>query len=142
MCPACGTPYNANVSKTGLIPANHLWHLEAAGEAMLTMWPETLEEKAINEAAMTMAEHAAKVRFTDLTREQLHVKIGSVVATHSIKMEKFTTMKLDQKVISAVENLSAHRGAKRHPYNWDHIKNGYKGSFYKYIKDETPRHEV
>ena len=46
-------------------------------------------------------------------------------------------MKLDQKVISAVETLNAHRG-KNLPYNWDHIKNGYKGSFYKYTKDETP----
>ena len=47
-------------------------------------------------------------------------------------------MPLSQEVISAVETLNAHRGAKRHPYSWDHIKTGYKGSFYKYIKDETP----
>ena len=47
MCPACGTPYNANLSKTGLIPANHLWHLE---------------ELAINEAAVATAEHATKLR--------------------------------------------------------------------------------
>ena len=61
-CPACGTPYNANLSKKGLIPANHLWHLEATGEVMLAEWPATLEELAINEAAVKMAEHATELR--------------------------------------------------------------------------------
>ena len=46
-------------------------------------------------------------------------------------------MKLDPKVISAVETLNANRG-KRLPYSWDHIKDGYTGGFYKYTQGETP----
>ena len=61
-CPVCGTPYNANLSKTGLIPANHLWHLEDTREVMLAEWPSTLEERTINEAAVAMAQHATELR--------------------------------------------------------------------------------
>ena len=49
-CPACGTPYKANVrNKPGLIPANHIWHVQSTDKFMLAEWPETLEEKSINE---------------------------------------------------------------------------------------------
>ena len=59
------------------------------------------------------------------------------MAKHGVKFAGFTTMQLSPTVISNVTALNAHRG-KSHPYSWDHIKNGYKGSFYKYTKDETP----
>ena len=136
-CPACGTPYKPNLSKTGLIPANHIWHIEATGEFMLAEWPETLEEKSINEAAVKMAEHAADVHFTDLSHEELRLRIGEVVASHGVKFAALTTMQLSPAVISAVETLNANRG-KRLPYSWDHIKDGYTGGFYKYTQGETP----
>ena len=104
---------------------------------MLAEWPETLEEKSINEAAVKMAEHAADVHFTDLSQEELQLKIGEVVASHGIKFAAFTTMQLSPAVISAVTTLNANRG-KRLPYSWDHIKDGYTGGFYKYTQGETP----
>ena len=142
-CPACGAPYNRNLSKTGLIPANHIWHIETTGEFMLAEWPETLEEKSINEAAVKMAEHAADVHFTDLSHEELQLKIGEVVAKHGVKFAGFTTMQLSPAAISAVATMhkNRHRSRSRSrttPYSWDHIKGGYTGGFYKYHRGETP----
>ena len=136
-CPACGAPYNRDLIKTGLIPANHIWHMEATGEFMLAEWPETLEEKSINEAAVKMAEHAAALKFTDLSRAELQLKIGDVVAEHAGKITAFTKMQLTPAVIKDVTSLNENRG-KKHPYSWDHIKDGYTGGFYKYTKGVTP----
>ena len=135
-CPACGTPYNANVYKTGLIPANHLWHLEATGEVMLAVRPGTLEENAINEAAVLLAEHAANVRFTDLTQDELQLKMGEVVASHGMKAE-FTTMQLSPAVIKCVEDLSARRPGKP-AYSYKHVEQGFSGGCFKYRPGETP----
>ena len=134
-CPACGTPYRRNLVKTGLIPANHLWHSEFTGEFMLAEGPESCAEKCINEFKVKMAEHAADVHFTDLSHEELQLKIGEVVAKHGVKFAWF--MQLSPAVISNVTTLNAHRGTSL-PYSWDHIKDGYTGSFYKYTKGVTP----
>ena len=104
---------------------------------MLAEWPETLEEKSINEAAVKMAEHVANVHFTDLSQEELRLKIGEVVASHGVKFAGFTRMQLSPAVISAVTTLNANRG-KKLAYSWDHIKDGYTGGFYKYTKGVTP----
>ena len=139
VCPACGTPYTPNLtSKPGLIPANHIWHMEATNEFMLAEWPETLEEKSICEAAVANAEHVAKVHFTELSPDELRVKIGQVVANHGVKFEGFTTRHISDTVINAVTSLNTNRGAKKHPYAWDHLKDGYTGGFYRYTKGETP----
>ena len=69
---------------------------------------------------------------------QLRLRIGKVVAGHGIKFVGFTTMQLSPTVISTVTSLNANRGAKKHPYSWDHLKDGYTGGFYKHTKGETP----
>ena len=99
------------------------------------------EEKAINEAAMTMAEYAAKVRFTDLTREQLQVKIGEVVATHGIKLARFTRMQLNSVVISAVSTLNAHRG-KNLPIQLGPHQGRLHRGLLQVHQGRDPRHEV
>ena len=131
------TAVNAKLAKTGLIPANHLWHLEASGELMLAEWPESLEERSINEAAVKMAEHAVKVRFTDLSQEEVRLKIGEVVTSQGVKFGGVTRMRLTPAVINAVTTLNENRGENK-PYSWDHIKDGYTGGFYKYTRGETP----
>ena len=103
----------------------------------MAKWPESLEEKSINETAVKMAEHAADVRFTDLSHEELRLRIGEVVANHGVKFATFTTMQLSPAVISQVTTLNANRG-KNKPYSWDHIKDGYTGGFYTYTKGVTP----
>ena len=84
-----------------------------------------------------MATHAANMDFTNLSHEELQLKMGEVVATHGVKFKGFTTMQLTPGVIRAVESLNRNRG-KSLPYSWDHIKDGYKGAFYKYDAGETP----
>ena len=141
VCPACGTPYNANLSKTGLIPANHIWHVEATGEFMLAEWPETLEEKSINEAAVKMAEHAADMHFTDLSHEEVQLRIGEVVASHGVKFAAFTTMQLSPAVISAVEDLNANRG-KRLPIQLGPPQGRLHRGLLQVHQGRDPRHEV
>ena len=140
-CPACGTPYNRNLSKLGLIPANHIWHIETTGEFMLAEWPETLEEKSINEAAVKMAEHAADVHFTDLSHEELQLKIGEVVAKHGVKLAGFTTMQLSPAVISNVTTLNAHRGTSLPLQLGPHQGRLHRGLLQVH-QGRDPRHEV
>ena len=135
-CPACGTPYNPGKNKPGLIPANHLWHLEESGEVMLAEWPESLEERAINEAAVKMAEHAEKLRFTDLSQEELQLALGKVVASHGVKAE-FVTRQLSPGVMQSIDHLNAIRG-KQKAYSYRHLQQGYRGGFFKYVAGETP----
>ena len=128
-----------SLTKTGLIPANYIWHLEKTGQLMLAEWPESLEEKSINESAVLMAEHAAKMKFTDLSRDEVQLKIGEVVANHGFKLSAlFKKMQLSPDVIDKVTNLNDTRGKKTLPYSWDHIKTGFTGGFYKYIPGVTP----
>ena len=47
-------------------------------------------------------------------------------------------MQLRPKTIAEVANLNASRGQNTHPYSWDHLKGGYTGSFYTYVKGESP----
>ena len=48
-------------------------------------------------------------------------------------------MQLSQSVISELERLNENRGAKMHPYSWEHLKEtGYRGNFYKYVPGKTP----
>ena len=138
VCPVCGNPYSMNLNKTGLIPANHIWHLETTGQLMLAEWPESLEEKSINEGAVLMAEHAAQQKFTELSREEVELKIGEVVANHVVPKPLFEKMQLSDKVIDAVTWLNNTRGNGELPYSWDHIKTGFTGGFYKYIEGESP----
>ena len=136
VCPACGTPYTKHF-KPGLIPANHIWHMQATNDFMLAEQPESLAEKSIYEAAVAMAERAADVHFTNLSQDELRARIGQVVADHGVKFPGFTTRQLSQTVISAVTSLNANPSAKKHPYAWDHLNDGYTGGFYRYTK-ETP----
>ena len=127
------------MKKTGLIPTNHIWHLERDQSLMLAEWPESLEEFAINESAVTLAEHANKEKFAELSPQELQVKIGEAVAKTAVKFTSFTTMQLRREVISHVANMSATRGKKKLEYSWDHItaKGGYTGGFYKYTEGVT-----
>ncbi len=129
-------PYNANMSKTGLVPANHLWHLETTGEVMLAEWPESLEERAINESAVALAQHAEEQHFTELSPNELQAKTGEVVASHGFKAE-FQKMWLSPTVVSAVEHLNTNRKGKP-AYSYSHIQQGYRGGFFKYVQGETP----
>ena len=135
VCPACGTRYRPDLVSPWLIPANHIWHIEATGELMLAEWPSSLEERFINEMAVVQAERTAGVRFANLSREEVRLRIREVVASHRPRIG-FATMQLSPGVIRTVEDLNAYRG-KNLPYTWDHIKNGYTGGFYKYIPGET-----
>ena len=105
-CPACGTPYNAKlVGKPGLIPANHAWDLETTGQVMLAERPESLEERAINEAATKMAEHAHSLHFTDLSTQDVQLMLGEMVASHSMKAD-FQLRPLSRKARESVADLN------------------------------------
>ena len=138
-CPVCANPYSMSLAKTGLIPTNYIWHLEKTGQLMLAEWPETLEEKSINESAALMAEWASQKKFTELSREEVQLKIGEVVANHGFKLTSlFKKMQLSPSVIARIQHLNDTRGKGKLPYSWDHLKNGFTGAFYKYIEGVTP----
>ena len=64
--------------------------------------------------------------------------MGDIVASTGVKYDKFKTMQLSQTVISKVTDMNATRSSKKHPFTWDHIKDGYTGGFYKYIEGVSP----
>ena len=139
VCPACGTPYRANLTRaSGLIPANHVWVLEKTGQVILAEWPDSQAERYCTEGAQMMAEHAAIMKFDDLSREEILLRMGNIVASTSVKYDDFQKMPLQPHVIATVEQLNATRGAKKHPYTWDHIKDGFTGSFYRYVEGVSP----
>ena len=108
---------------------------------MLAESPDSLTEKAINESAVVMAEHATKQEFDKLTHDEVKIKIASAVSKTAVKLgeTRFRTMHLTQKIIGDIEYLNATRGAKKIPYSWDHLTaNGYRGTFYKFVEGETP----
>ena len=138
-CPHCGHPYCMNLNKPGLMPANHIWHLEKEQSLMLAEWPDSLTERSINETAEKLAEHATEQKFNELSHEEVKLKIASAVSKMAVKLTSFKTMQLSPQTISAVANINAARG-KNLEYSWDHIeaKGGYTGSFYKFVEGETP----
>ena len=139
VCPACGSPYTPNLTnRNGLIPANHLWVLEKTEQVILAEWPDSLAERYCNEGAQMMAEHAAGMKFEDLSREEIQLRMGNIVASTGVKYDDFQKMPLRPHVIATVEELNATRGAKKHPYTWDHIKHGFTGSFYRYVEGVSP----
>ena len=81
------------------MPANHIWHLEKSESFMLAAWPDTLTEKAINESAAVMAEHATKQEFDKLTHDEVKIKIASAVSKTAVKCGTFRTMQLSQEVV-------------------------------------------
>ena len=139
-CPHCGHPYNMNLrKKPGLLPANHIWHLEKDQSLMLAEWPDTVTEKAINESAVKMAEHATKQEFDKLTHDEVKIKIASAVSKTAVKVGEFRTMQLKQKVMSDIAYKNSTRGAKTHEYSWAHLTaTGYRGTFYKFVEGVTP----
>ena len=111
-CPACGSLYKATlVGKPGLIPASRVLYLEKMGLAMLAEWSERLD-------AFQIAELATSLRFTELSTEDVQLKLGELVASHGMKAD-FS--------IQCVEELNAYRG------NWSyrHIEKGDIGGFFK-----------
>ena len=47
---------------------------------MLAEWPDSLTERAINESAVVMAEHAEKRQFDKLSHDDVKLKIASAVS--------------------------------------------------------------
>ena len=118
--------------------AMHIWHFENSESFMLAEWPDTLTEKAINESAAVMAEHATKQDFNKLTHDEVEIRIATAVSKTAVKVGEFRTMQLSRKVISDIEHKNLTRGANARPYSWAHLNNGYRGTFYKFVKGETP----
>ena len=105
---------------------------------MLAEWPDSLTEKAINESAVVMAEHAEKQQFDKLSHDDVKLKIASAVSKTAVKFDAFRTMQVTAKVMSDIKLLNSTRGEKK-AYSWDHlILDGYKGTFYKFVPDVTP----
>ena len=119
--------------------ANHVWHLENSKRLMLAEWPDTLSERAINESAAVMAEHATKQQFDKLTHAEVKVKIASAVSKTAVKLGEFRTMQISRKVIGDIAYRNSTRGAKTLEYSWAHLTaNGYRGTFYKFVPGVTP----
>ena len=80
---------------------------------MLAEWPDTVTEKAINESAVKMAEHATKQEFDKLTHDEVKIKIASAVSKTAVKfVGVFRTMQLTQKVIDDIAHKNSTRGEK------------------------------
>ena len=139
-CPHCGHPYRMNLQrKPGLMPANHIWHLDKDNSVMLAEWPDSVTEKAIQESATTLAEHATKQKFDQLTHEQVKLKIASAVSKTAVKLGVFKTRPLSQQVMNDLAHKNSTRGKDTKPYSWDHLTTtGYRGTFYKFVEGETP----
>ena len=113
-CPHCAHPYSMNLQKKrGLLQANHIWHLEKDQSLMLAEWPDSLTERAINESAVVMAEHAEKRQFDKLSHDDVKLKIASAVSKTAVKFDAFRTMQVTAKVMSDIKLLNSTRGEKR-----------------------------
>ena len=125
--------------KPGLMPANHIWHLEKDKSLMLAEWPDTVTEMAIQESAAVMAEHATKQEFDKLTHEEVKIKIASAVSKTAVKVGEFSTMPLSLKVMNDLAYKNSTRGKNTQPYSWAHLTTtGYRGTFYKFVEGGTP----
>ena len=93
--------------------ANHIWHLEKDQSLMLAEWPDTVTEKAINESAAVMAEHALKQQFDKLSHDDVKLKIASAVSKTAVKFDAFRTMQVTAKVMNDIKSLNSTRGEKR-----------------------------
>ena len=138
--PHCGHPYRMNLQrKPGLMPANHIWHLDKDNTVMLAEWPDSVSEKAIQESAATLAEHATKQKFDQLTHAQVKLKIASAVSKTAVKLGVFKTRPLSQQVMNDLAHKNSTRGKDTKPYSWDHLTTtGYRGTFYKFVEGVTP----
>ena len=106
---------------------------------MLAEWPGTLEERALNESAKKMAEHAVNQEFDQLTPEDVRAKIATAVSKTAVKFGEFRTMQLSPEVIRELEYKNLNRGEGKKMWSWDHLTaNGYRGGFYKFVPGETP----
>ena len=109
---------------------------------MLAEWPDTVTEKAINESALVLAEHATKQAFDKLTDDDVKIKIALAVSKTAVKFGEFRTMRLSQQVVDYIVGMNSTRGKnkrKKHEYSWAHLTaNGYRGTFYKFVEGETP----
>ena len=77
---------------------------------MLAEWPDTVAEKAINESALKMAEHATKQEFDKLTHDEVKIKIATAVSKTAVKAGEFRTMQLRQEVIDKIAHKNLTRG--------------------------------
>ena len=79
---------------------------------MLAEWPDTVSEKAINESAAAMAEHAVQQQFDKLSHKEVMFMIASAVTKTAVTFGEFKSMQLTGTVISRIEDLNANRGEK------------------------------
>ena len=106
---------------------------------MLAEWPDTVSERAFNESAAAMAEHAVQQQFDKLSHLEVSAMIASAVSKTAVTFGEFKTMQLTESVISRIKALNADRGYKKKPYSWDHLlAYGYRGTFFKFSPGETP----
>ena len=112
-CPHCAHPYSMNLKKKpGLLPANHIWYLEKDQSLMLAEWPDTVSERAFNESAAAMAEHAVQQQFDKLSHKEVMFMIASAVTKTAVTFGEFKSMQLTGTVISRIKDLNANRGEK------------------------------
>ena len=88
-CPHCGHPYSMTLKKSGLMPANHIWHLKKEQSLMLAEWPDSLAELATNECAVVLAEHAMNKKFNELSHEEVKIRIARTVSKTAVKLTSF-----------------------------------------------------
>ena len=79
---------------------------------MLAEWPDTVSERAFNESAAAMAEHAVQQQFDKLSHMEVSAMIASAVSKTAVTFGEFKTMQLTETVISRIKDLNANRGEK------------------------------
>ena len=80
---------------------------------MLAEWPDTVSERAFNESAAAMAEHAVQQQFDKLSHMEVSAMIASAVSKTAVSFGEFKTMQLTETVISRIKALNADRGHKK-----------------------------
>ena len=104
---------------------------------MLAEWPDTVSERAFNESAAAMAEHAVQQQFDKLSHMEVSAMIASAVSKTAVTFGEFKTMQLTETVISRIEDLNANRGEKAvqlGPPSCQRLQ----GTFFKFSPGVTP----
>ena len=137
-CPACGSQFKAGSRATAVIPAHFAMVMTDTESVMLSAWPAGAEENAIANFMEVMAEDEMKVdfeKYRGLSMDDLTAEIVSFVK-RAAAPSNFALHKLTDKVRKHIHEQNSSR-TKKHPWSYEHIKDGYNGAFVRVTKD-TP----
>ena len=134
MCPCCGNRYAAKTSHSEVRNGCYVFYREDTGDLMLSEWPATAEEDTI-QSIVEATEPSITEEIARLGDEELQRQLTQFAARHAVP-SVFQTLQLTEGIKSWVASENAKR-TKQHPWNYDHLLDGFQGTKMEY-RDDLP----